>query len=72
MWAAGIGASFALAIYGITSTQIGKISDTQVTNGQRISVVETEGKQYKEDIKEINLKLDNMVKGQQELLKLLK
>ena len=61
MWAAGIGATFAITVYGFASTQINKISENQTQVVQRVSVVETKSNQYEKDITSINLKLDDIL-----------
>ncbi len=61
MWAAGIGVTFAITVYGFTSTQISKISEGQTAVIQRVSVVETKSDQYQKDIESINKKLDDIL-----------
>lgn len=57
----GWGISIAIASIGFTMTQIAKVSDAQTDTVQRVSVVETQSKQYEKDITEINKKLDILI-----------
>lgn len=58
----GWGVMIAIASFGFTMAMVGKVTDAQTVQVQRISVLETESKQYKEDIKNINEKLDEILK----------
>lgn len=61
-WGIAIAVPTILASVGFTTGQITKLEDKQTEIVQRISVVETESDEYRDNIREINRKLDELLK----------
>jgi septal ring factor EnvC (AmiA/AmiB activator) len=53
MWGAGVLATSAIAFSGFVSNKVSQLEDKNTQIVQRVSVVETESSQYKDDIKDI-------------------
>ena len=62
MWGAGVLATSAIAFSGFVSNKVSQLEDKNTQIVQRVSVVETESKQYKDDIKEIKMILNEINK----------
>lgn len=60
----GWGITIGLASVGYTTMSMNKLSDSNISIVQRVSVVETKSDQYKQDISEINRKLDALLSAQ--------
>ena len=61
-WGIVVAVPTALASVGFSNMQIEKLFDAQTEIVQRVSVIETESKEYRQDIVEINKKLDLIIR----------
>ena len=60
MWGAGIIASSAFAFTGFVNSKVASLEDKNTAVVQRITITETESKQYREDIREIKMLLKEL------------
>lgn len=60
MWGAGIAASAAFAFSGFVNNKVSAIEKDNTALVQRVSVVETQSTQYKDDIKDIKMLLQKL------------
>jgi hypothetical protein len=70
MWATGISVTVGTVAFGITNARFEKMNDTIQVSATATAILQTESREYRENIKEIkdaqkemNAKLDTLIKG---------
>lgn len=70
MWATGISVTVGTVAFGITNARFEKMNDAVQVSATATAILQTESKEYRENIREIkdaqkemNAKLDTLIKG---------